>query len=127
MDIAALLTYIETGGFGIKGESLFRGFMPSRVKEGVLLVTQVPSLISPYTGLRQGAFQLIARASNEDRAREIAATIIPFLDRVDGLVCGTTNYHVVRARHDPLTFPASAGADVYEASVNFDVVYTIIP
>lgn len=119
-----VVEYLEAMGWGTPGVNLFRGNMPDAIHEGLLLTIQTPVTINPYVyALRQGAFQVIARGTDEDEVKQRLMGVSDTLN-VQGLELGDMTFRYIKPRHEPLVFPRSGG-DLIESLVNFDFVFTV--
>lgn len=120
MNLQAILQYIQDQGHGTIGTDLFREHMPD-YQQAVLITSQVPIQIDPYTCLCRGSIQVIARSIDEDLASNKAKQISSAL-RVSGVDIGDMHIYHMFPRNEPLVYPRSEG-DLIEASVNVDISY----
>jgi hypothetical protein len=116
---AALIARIQAGlPELVPGKSLFHSHMPSEVKEGTLVMTRVPIVIDPYTGLRKGPFQVVCRSSTIEGAHDRASAIMKIL-ATEGARQGEVNFKFIKPANEPLVFPRTDGGQ-FEASVNYN-------
>ena len=124
MNLEELLIHMQGLGLGTPGQNLFRHQMPEQIQEGLLVTSQVPADIHPYViQYRKGSIQVIARSPNGDAA---ITKLNGVVDAISGEGLDLPSARVLRLypRHEPLLYPKSEGA-LYEASVNFDIVFTL--
>jgi hypothetical protein len=129
MRLEAFAALLQEAGLGKAGSTLFCYFMPDDVRQGIVL--RIGLIGSPIDhelpGYRpQGTFQLITRAQSYDTAFDLAESAAAVLTLVNEPL--GTEYHVnfSRARHEPIIYPRSAGANL-EAVINFDINYVVLP
>lgn len=101
----------------VAGVSLFHSHMPADVKSGVLVMTRVPILIDPYTGMRKGTFQVVCRDLKITLAHDMATAIMKAIAS-EGVITGGVDFRFIKPQHEPLAFPRTEGAQ-FEAAVNY--------
>lgn len=114
---------LEANGAGTIGVDLFREHMPADASPATLLIATQPIVRSPDVPCyRKGAFSVIVRNDDPDAAHQKCLDISALLD-LEEVTLGGFRFVWIHPRHDPLTFPLSAGRE-RETSVTFDLVYT---
>lgn len=101
---------------------VFINFMPSTVKEGVLLLNKLRgAAIDHDTGLRRSSFQVIVRHVDQIQAIALAEQVMGALTMNRRQLEGAEVKYIL-PRHEPVVYPISEGG-LLECSVNFDAVY----
>lgn len=113
----AVLELIRASGNGVIGVDLFHTHMPAQIKHGTLVLTRVPITVDPYTGMREGTFQVIVRSAQPEESHDKASAIAKAL-RGEGAVVNWVKFLFIHQVHEPLVFPRTEGA-LFEASLNF--------
>lgn len=121
MNLQSFVDHMELNGFGVSGVDLFRENMPAECDRGYLFIILMPVSIDPYTHLRRGEFELIARSGDSDEAKKMVFDAIESLSMSNRNV-GDEMYYYIRPKHEPLTFPRSDGSHI-EASVTFECCF----
>lgn len=126
MKLDEILSYIEQEVPELSiGTSLFQHSMPEGV-DGVLVRD------NPYGSVinhelpkyRKNRFQVIVRAKDFLTASNLADTISSVLTISEKVMPGM-EVRYIRPRHDPVSYPVSAGNYV-EFSINFDAVFVLV-
>ena len=118
--LQAILLHLESNGLGVRGKTLFRGYMPAEVEVGSVVLVRTTIDEDPYTGIRKGSFQVVCRADTGDEAGDQAVAIKRVL-RLKGVEIGGVRFKFIQPKHDPLVYPRSDGGQ-FEASVNYQFV-----
>lgn len=127
MNLLVIAQKLQTLEFGSLGTNLFYEHMPVTVKRGLLVTAQTPITRDKYVArLRSGSFQVIARQLDDEDYQDPEVILNGVIDAIAGenVIIGDMRFLYLRARHDPLVFPKSDG-NVVEASVNFDILFTV--
>ncbi len=114
----AIIQIIYEAGLGQPGISLFHTHMPAQVKAGTLVLTRVPILIDPYSGMRKGPFQVICRDQKPDFAHDKASEILKLL-ATEGVIKGGVSFKFIKPMNEPMVYPRTEGSQ-FEASVNYN-------
>lgn len=127
MRLIGIANKLQAEGFGVVGQTIFCEMMPAAVKRGLLVTAQMPIGRNVYVGeMRTGSFQIISRQLDDHEYED--PTVI--LDSViaamsgQGIIIDDMNFRFIRPRTDPFVFPKSDG-NIVEASVNFDILFTV--
>lgn len=127
--LATLCDYLQAQGFGAPGDTLFIGLMAQNVDNGILLRSPLQGIAYNYEMPGYFArvhFQMIVRCQDFAVGYDLATRASQALTLVDdstSLPGYKINY--LRPRHEPVSYPLSAGNNL-EFSVNFDVNYVIV-
>ncbi|CDT52565.1 hypothetical protein VCR15J2_390007 [Vibrio coralliirubri] len=105
------------------GQTVFVGFMPAKVKEGLLFAANQTLNRNNYTGMYAGATQILFRSNNPAKSSRVMRQVTAALSGFEFGDLETDSVRIVEflARHEPLVYPKQESG-LYEASVNFDVV-----
>ncbi|MEG0062980.1 MAG: minor capsid protein [Pseudomonas sp.] len=114
----ALIKRIADAGLGVPGKNLFHSHMPAKVNAGTLVLTRVPIVVDPYTGMRKGPFQVICRDLEIELAHNKASQLMKALVS-EGVTVGGVRFLFIKANNEPLVFPRTEGAQ-FEAAVNYN-------
>jgi hypothetical protein len=120
MNLQVFIEQLAAGGLGTPGLNLFRNEMPAEARIAWLITSQTPTFIADH-GTRTGELQIIARAESVDAAKAMAEQAMSLMPGPGQI--GDYRFWVIHPKHEPLGYPGSDGG-LYEASVNYRVVYT---
>lgn len=121
----AVASHLQAQGVGVIGQDIFAGFMPERVKQGILILTPLQGIPIDFElpGYRRGSFQVVVRDTERQRCLTKANEVSNALN-MDETTIDTVLFRYVRAKHDPVVYPMSKG-NLLEGSVNFETVYIL--
>lgn len=108
---------------GLPANSVYVHALPADVKVGIMLTTgyQGMPIDKEIPRFHKGPMQMIVRAKKSIDAEAIAQAASDHLE-IEGADVGSIHVNYVHPGHLPALFPSSK-ADLYEASVNFDVCF----
>ncbi|MET2951340.1 minor capsid protein [Vibrio owensii] len=107
----------------IIGRTVFVGFLPGKITEGLLFTTNGQINKNHYTQLHEGTVQIVYRCSNAAKSARVMRQVTHALSGFEFGNLETDSVRILKflARAEPLVYPRQESG-LYEASVNFDVV-----
>lgn len=123
MNLEAIADRLQDEGVGVVGRTIFCYRMPDKVNTGILLRDRLQGDRTDHeTGLLNGGLQLVARAPNQIKAKQLAKDASAALSLRDFRL-EDMEIKFLLPRGEPVVFPVSDG-QLIEALVIFDAIYS---
>lgn len=130
MILDELAKVLETAGLGVFGTTIFVFRMPSEIPIGISLLDRTGNGMECdgyIDGLRRGNVQLVVRHNNYTDGMTMARDAVTAFAGIDRSVLNNAvEIKQLRPKHEPIAFPISVDGDVFEFSVNFDVIFSTL-
>lgn len=122
MKLEAIAQRLQTTGVGTQGKDIHIGHMPAE-RDGILLRQPFggSDIDHELPGWRQTSFQLVVRGKSFKDTQALIKNAVVQLTMLES-PCSTIYVRYMRPKHDPLSYPLSAGGR-FEFVVNMEVCY----
>lgn len=125
MNLNSIADYIELGGIGQKGKSIFIGEMPLEATRGVLLMDTYSGtkIDHELPGWRDTGFRLAVRSADYEDGLSLAQQVSDRLTIMRQTAMPPITMRQCLPVNDPLPYKRSKGSGMWEFEVDFECVY----